>query len=139
VSNSPIPQYGSFTSTTTGVTTPFTGNAVVHSYQLNVSNQLAFMPYVGRSVDRSFVYFGGGPTLSEMQTKMNGMVGFADINGTHGDISGAPVDYSSSGWVFGGGFTIGGTYFLDSNWFLDASYTFSATAAQGGTTSPRSA
>ncbi len=116
-----VPQYGSFG------TTSFTGNAVVQSFQVNVRQQVALMPYVGYTFDRSYVYLGAGPTLSQVQTKINGVIGFADINGNRTDISGTAQNFSNSEWVWGAGATIGATYFLDSSWFIDVNYTIGAT------------
>lgn len=116
-----VPQYGSFGTTT------FTGNAVVQSFQVNVRQQVSLMPYVGYTFDRSYVYLGAGPTLSQVQTKINGVIGFADINGNRTDISGAAQNFSNSEWVWGAGATVGATYFLDSSWFIDVNYTIGAT------------
>ena len=127
VSPALVPQSGAFTYTHSGITVPFTGNVVVSSYQTLLNHQFAAMPLLGYAFDRSTVYFGAGPTLSQMQTKLNRVVGFADIYGQRTDISGAPVNFAGSGWVVGGAFALGGTYFLDSSWFLDASYGFAMT------------
>jgi hypothetical protein len=116
-----VPQYGSFG------TTSFTGNAVVQSYQVNVRQQVSLMPYVGYTFDRSYVYLGAGPTLSQVQTKINGVIGFADINGNRTDISGTPQNFSNTDWVWGVGATVGATYFLDSSWFIDVNYTIGTT------------
>lgn len=116
-----IPQVGAFTSANSST---FTGNVVAQSYQTNISNQIAFMPLIGRSFERSFIYFAAGPTLSQIQSSLNGVIGFADLNGTHADITGTPSNFSSSQWVFGGAASLGATYFFDRFWFLDVSYTF---------------
>lgn len=125
-----LPQTGSFTGG--GVTTPFTGNALVSSYQTILNHQMSFMPFVGRSFERSFVYLGAGPTLSQTETKLNGITGFADINGQHTQITGTPTNFSSTGWVFGGALEIGATYFFDHSWFLDVNYSYSMTGTQKG-------
>jgi hypothetical protein len=117
-----IPQFGSFTTTSDNSTVPFTGTAVVRSYQTAINHQMVFAPYIGRAFDSSFVYIGLGPTLSRTQTNLDGLVGFADINGKRSDISGAPQNFTSSGWVFGGAVMVGATYFFNSYWFLDLSY-----------------
>src|SRR5271170_101470 len=106
-----IPQSGAFVSPATNLSTPFTGNAVVRSYQTVINHQIALTPFIGRSFDASFVYFGVGPTLSQTQTNLSGLVGFADINGAHTDVTGAPQNFSSSSWVFGGAAVVGATYF----------------------------
>ena len=116
-----VPQFGSFG------TTSFTGNAIARSFQAGVDHQMSFIPYVGYSFDRSYVYVGAGPTISRVKTKINDLVGFADINGDRTDISGSPQSFSSAGWVLGGAVTIGTTYFLSQSWFLDFNYTYGAT------------
>jgi hypothetical protein len=132
VSPALVPQSGSYTYIHSGITLPLSGNVVVSSYQAVLNHQLALLPFVGYSFDRSYVYFGAGPTVSQMQTKLNRVVGFADIKGQPTDISGAPVNFVSSGWVVGGTFAVGGTYFLNSSWFLDVSYSFAMTRALNG-------
>jgi hypothetical protein len=128
VPNALLPQSGSFTATGTNVVTPFIGAALVRSFQTNISQQMMFVPFVGRSFERSFVYAGAGPTLSQLQTNLNGVIGFADINGRLTDVSGAPVNFSSSSWVFGGAAMVGATYFLDRSWFLDFNYSYAMTS-----------
>jgi hypothetical protein len=119
-----IPQYGSYGST------PFIGNAIARSYQASLVQQFAFVPYLGYSFDRTYIYLGGGPTVSQMNTKLTDLVGFADINGTHTNISGTPQSFSSSKWVIGGEASLGATVFLTQSWFLDFNYTlgFSGTS-----------
>jgi hypothetical protein len=58
---------------------------------------------------------------------LNGLIGFADINGTRTDVSGSPVNFSSTAWVYGGAATIGASYFLGQSWFIDVNYTFAMT------------
>lgn len=123
-----LPQAGSFTYADTGETVPFTGNAVVGEYRTSIDQQAALMPYVGRSFTKGFLYLGAGPTLSHVQTDLDALVGFADINGNRQDISGAPVNFSESSWVSGGAIVIGGTYFFDPQWFVDVSYTYGRTS-----------
>ena len=122
-----VPQVGSFTSANSDT---FTGNVVVRSYQTSLYHQMALMPFIGRSFEKSFVYFGAGPSLSQTQSNLNGVIGFAAINGTHVNITGTPSNFSSSPWVNGGAATVGATYFLDHSWFLDLSYTFAMTKVQ---------
>ncbi len=128
VQNALLPQAGSTTPTGSTVSTPFTGNAVIHSYQTSIKDQAKFMPFVGRSFSRSFVYFGAGPTLSHVQTKLNGVIGFADVTGVPSDISGAPQSFSHANWVIGGAAMVGATYFFDPSWFLDVRYVYGMTS-----------
>lgn len=116
-----VPQYGAFGST------PFTGNALIRSYQSNLKQQFNILPYVGKSFDRSYVYAGAGATYSQINSQVNGVVGFADINGQRTDISGAPQSFSANNWVWGWQASLGGSYFLDKEWFIDMSYTYGRT------------
>ncbi len=121
-----VPQAGSFTGTSPST---FTGNVVLRSYETRITHQLAFTPFVGRSFERSFVYLGGGPTLSQLDANLNGMLGFAAIDGQHLNITGNSSNFSSEPWVFGGTAIIGATYFLSPSWFVDLSYSFAITAS----------
>jgi hypothetical protein len=116
-----FPQVGTFTEGTDDPV-PFTGNAVALSTQTELVQQIALRPFIGHSFERGFVYFGGGPTVSQERISILQLVGFADINGNRGDISGAPQDFSDTGWVWGGSAEVGVTYFFDRSWFLDCSY-----------------
>jgi hypothetical protein len=124
--NALLPQAGSFTPTG-GAPVAFTGNAVVQSYQTTITQQVNFVPFIGRSFERSFVYLGAGPTISQTRTNLNGLIGFADLNGVRTDVSGTPVNLTSSAWVWGGAAVVGATYFIDPTWFVDANYTFAMT------------
>ncbi len=119
-----IPQYGSFGATS------FTGNATVRTFKTSVAQQFSLMPLIGHSFDNSYVYAGAGPTLSQIRTNVDNLIGFADVNGNRTDISGAPQSFTSSQWVVGGAITVGATYFLDSSWFIDANYSMSMTPNQ---------
>jgi opacity protein-like surface antigen len=123
-----LPQAGAFTYTQSQETVPFTGNAVVGTYQTSISHQLALVPFIGHDFPGGFVYFGAGPTLSNVHTRLNNLVGFADINGNRTDVSGAPLSFSASSWVFGGAMAVGATYFLTPSLFMDANYTVQITA-----------
>jgi hypothetical protein len=119
-----IPQVGSFTGPTPDT---FTGNVVVRSYQTTINHQFTFIPFIGRSFERSFVYFGVGPTLSQTRSSLNGVIGFAAINGVHENITGTPSNFSSTQWAVGGAASVGVTYFFDRSWFLDVSYSYAMT------------
>lgn len=119
-----VPQAGSFTGATPAT---FTGNVVARSYSSSVDNQFALVPFFGRSFEKGFLYLGAGPTLSRVQYQFDDVVGFADINGLHYDITGQPASYSSSDWVWGGEIIVGATYFLTPDWFVDFSYSYAVT------------
>lgn len=106
----------------------FTGNVVVGSYRTKLDHLFAFMPFIGRSFNRSTVYLGAGPALFGTQTKIDNATGFADVNGLRGDATGTPLNFSTSQWVWGVAAQIGLTHFLDHDWFLDLNYTYSRSA-----------
>lgn len=117
-----IPQYGTYPNGSS-----FTGNAVAQSFQKTIKHQISIIPYFGKSFERSTIYFGAGPTLSQVNSKINNLIGFADINGVRTDVSGTPQNFSDTQWVFGGTAMLGGTYFFDKSWFMDFSYSYSMT------------
>jgi len=119
-----VPQVGSFVSATPA---NFTGNVVVRSFQNTLNHQLSFIPFVGRSFERSFFYIGAGPSLTQTRTRLNGVIGFADLNGVHSNITGTPSNFSSTQWALGGAATVGMTYFIDRSWFVDLSYSYAMT------------
>jgi hypothetical protein len=131
--NQLIPQSGGFYQD--GIYTPFNGNYVVRSYEQAINHQFTLIPIVGRSFERSQVYFGIGPTYSQTKTSINNITGFADIIGIPTSVTGIGNGsyYSSAQWVFGGAALVGLTYFLDQKWFLDFSY--SATMTKNNMTS----
>lgn len=117
-----IPQYGSYANGT-----PFTGNAIASSYQKTIKHQMSFIPYLGQAFEKSTVYLGAGPTLSQVNTKINNLVGFADLNGDRTDISGVAQSFTDTRWVIGATAMLGGTYYLDKSLFLDVNYSYSMT------------
>lgn len=125
-----LPQFGGFTTLATGAYTPFTGNAYVQDYKYAARQQIALMPVAGYAFDKTYVYAGAGPTLTQTKTNLKQLVGFARINGTPTDVSGAPVDFTASSWVWGGAVTAGVTYFITPEWFLDMNYMASWTAVK---------
>ncbi len=127
--NISIPQEGSFTTTVgTPVTIPFTGFVPIRTSQIKIRNQLALIPYVGRSFGRFYLYAGGGPALFDIESKIIDAVGFAEIGGNTVSVTGEPANFSSSDWVWGGAAQIGVDYYLAPTWFLDANYTFAQSA-----------
>ena len=123
-----VPQSGSFAFVSGGPITSFTGNVVIRSYQITADHQFAFVPHVGHTFDRSYIYAGVGPSLTHTEVKLNNVVGFANINGQPGtSITGAPTSYSSSQWLIGATFAAGAAYFLTPSWFVDFGYTYTIT------------
>jgi opacity protein-like surface antigen len=131
--NSIIPQFGSYTTIVNPNPVGFSGPAYVREAKTSVVHEIDFIPFLGRAFGQSYVYAGGGPTLSQTRTQLNGLVGFAFVNGAIVDQSGVPQDFSSSSWLLGGAATIGVTYFLTPSWFIDLNYTYAFT--QGHTAS----
>ncbi len=118
-----VPQSGAVTALT-GEVIPFTGNVVIGSYRTQLNHQFAFMPFIGHSFARSYVYFGAGPALFGTKTTVDNAVGFALFEGVHREVTGAPVSFASSQWVWGGAAQIGLAYYLADGWFLDVNYTY---------------
>ncbi len=111
-----ITQFGSFSDGT-----PFTGNATASSYQKTIKHQFTLIPYFGRAFERSTLYLGLGPTLSEVNTSINSLVGVANLNGSRTDVSGTLQSCSATQWAWGAAVMLGGTYYLDKSWLLDFS------------------
>ncbi len=128
--NAVLPQVGAYTLTSNPTPVPFTGYAGINSFQTTINHQLILAPLIGRAFEDGFVYAGAGPSLSNTETKVNGIIGYATINGALQNITGAPQNFSNSGWVYGGAVMVGGTYFFAPTWFLDVSYVFGVTTPQ---------
>ncbi len=122
-----IPQYG--TSSNAGVST-FTGYSVTNSYSVAIRHQTSALLFVGHSFGQGFVYAGAGPSFSQIKVELDGVVGYATINGVLTDISGAPQSFSSSDWRLGATATAGVVHFLTPSWFVDLSYMFTAPDAR---------
>lgn len=106
----------------------FTGNVVIGSYRTRLNHEIAFMPVIGRSFARTYVYVGAGPALFGTETKIDNATGFADYSGTRTNVTGTPDNFASSQWVWGGAAQIGLAYYLDQDWFLDLNYTYARSA-----------
>ena len=131
--NSIIPQFGTYTTVMNPTPVPFSGPAYVRAAETSLLQEIDFTPFLGRAFGQGFVYAGGGPTLSQTRTRLNGLVGFALVGGAIVDQSGAPQDFSSSSWVLGGAATAGVTYFFTPTWFVDLNYTYAVTAGHTAT------
>lgn len=121
-----VPQVGQFTPVG-GSTDSFTGHFVVGSSETRVKHQLTLFPFFGHAFGNGFIYGGGGPMLLDVETDINNAIGFADINGVHSSITGAPVSFADTEWVWGGGVQVGLVCFLDASWFVDFNYTYART------------
>jgi opacity protein-like surface antigen len=131
--NSIIPQFGSYSTIDHPTPVPFSGPAYVHASETSLLQEIDLVPFLGRAFGQSYVYAGGGPTLSQTRTRLNGLVGFALVDGAIVDQSGAPQDFSSSSWLFGGAAVVGVTYFVTPTWFIDLSYTYAFTQGHTAT------
>ena len=119
------PQYGAVTPTPNAVPGyTFTGHEIQESVQTSVNHQLSFFPLLGRSFNRGRVYFGGGPVAFQTDASIYQAIGFANLNGEHTDITGWPVDFADSQWMWGGGGQFGFVHHFTPNCFLDFSYDF---------------
>lgn len=127
-----IPQAGGFTED--GSYTPFTGNYLVQSYRQTINHQLSLIPLVGRSFERSAVYFGVGPTAVQTKTLIENITGYENVAVITTTPTGVGLGekYTTSQWLYGGVAMLGATYFIDPTWFVDVSYSYSMT---GTTTS----
>jgi hypothetical protein len=122
-----IPQVGQQFPVGGGAPTTLTGNVLIQSSQNTVNHELKLLALVGQSFGNINVYLGGGPALLETKTAVYRAVGFGDVNGQPTDITGAPVNFVGTQWVWGGAGQIGMTYAFASTWFLDFNYTFAMT------------
>lgn len=120
-----IPQYGSNTAGKT-----FDGVAVVQSYETSIYSQFTLTPYFGYSSKRTFFYLGAGPSYSYTKENINGVVGWAFVNGDTVNISGNPTDFSSSDWVWGFTAVAGSAYFFNQFLFLDLCYNFNSSGSE---------
>lgn len=125
VSNVGIPQYGS-----NSVGNAFSGTATVQSFQTSINHQMALMPFIGHSFEKGFIYLGAGPSLSQIKTDIDDVVGYAYLDGKTINISGAPASFSSTDWVTGISGLVGVTYFFSPSLFLDLSYNYTQTKNQ---------
>jgi hypothetical protein len=67
-----------------------------HWRRTRINHEMALMPFIGRSFGNSHLYLGAGPALFGTQSKIIDATGFAEIHGTDLDVTGAPVNLSSS-------------------------------------------
>jgi hypothetical protein len=122
-----IPQTGASVPPGGGAATPLTGNVLIQSSQNSINHELALLAFVGQSFSTIKVYLGAGPVLMQTKTALYRAVGFGDVNGQPTDITGAPVNFASSQWVWGGAAQIGMMYTFTPTWFLDLNYTYAMT------------
>lgn len=116
-----VPQYG--TSTAVGIGS-FDGHSVVGGHNVSIYNQMSLMPIVGRSFERGFLYAGAGPSLSQVKSSANNVVGYAVFNGAETNVSGPQQSFTRTSWTYGVAATAGVTFFLAPSWFLDLGYAY---------------
>ena len=63
--NSIIPQFGTYTTIVNPTPVPFSGPAYVRSAQTSLLQEIDLTPFLGHVFGQSYVYAGGGPTLSQ--------------------------------------------------------------------------
>jgi opacity protein-like surface antigen len=133
VSNVLIPQFGEFTLSAEGrrhdfsLTERFFGTGYLQTYQTTVNNQFTLTPYLGRSFTNGFIYAGAGPSVSQVQTNLNNLIGYRNSGGAPIDQTSFPARFQSSRWSWGVAATAGVTYFITQSLYLDFAYTFSQT------------
>ncbi len=120
-SNIISPQAGTLTSTGASSDT-FTGHAVANSELVSVDHELGFLGYLAHSFDRGRIYFGGGPVIFSTQTHIYDFTGYADVNGTHFDVTGTPITLGNSLWMWGGTLQLGMMYYVRPLCYIDISY-----------------
>jgi hypothetical protein len=130
-----IPQTGGVSATVLGNTTtyPFTGNYTVQSYRQTLNHQISLLPLIGRSFEKSYWYFGIGPSFSQTKMSIENMaspIAFVDGHFISPTGVGNGSDYSTTQWLFGGVTMIGATYFINPTWFVDISYTYAMTGTK---------
>lgn len=118
-------QAGEFTSLTSDT---FYGNEIIGSLQTQVTHDIGLLLFLGRSFMKNTVYLGAGPALIGTSSNIYNAFGFADINGIHADITGTPINFSSSQWMWGGMAQLGMTHYFSPSWFLDLNYNYTVTA-----------
>jgi opacity protein-like surface antigen len=119
-----VPQNGSQIPTNGSPPTPLAGNAIIESSKTSIDHELSMLAFLGRSFFNTTVYLGVGPVLFGTKSSLNNAIGFASINGMPTDITGAPISFSSSKWMWGTAAQIGTTYYFSPSWFLDFNYTY---------------
>jgi opacity protein-like surface antigen len=122
-----VGQTGSFTPVGGGAATPLSGNVLIQSTQTSIEHELSALAFLGHSFTSSTVYLGAGPALLGTKSTINRAVGVGDVNGVPTAITGAPVSFASSKWMWGAAAQIGMTYDFSPGWFLDFNYTYTVT------------
>jgi opacity protein-like surface antigen len=122
-----IPQTGGFIPTDGGAPSSLTGNVIIESFQTRIDHELALLAFIGHSFASTNVYLGAGPALFGTKSDIFRAVGFGNVNGQPTDITGPPVSFSSTKWVWGTALQIGMTYFFAPTWFIDVNYTYAFT------------
>ncbi|MDX2346004.1 MAG: hypothetical protein QNK11_03930 [Legionella sp.] len=119
------PQVGAFT--TISGSDSFTGRATISSSQIKVKDELGLIAFLGASFKQGYAYLGAGPSVFQTKNNLYNVIGYADVNGIPSDVTGTPVNFSSSTWVWGGVAQLGMTYVFKPTWFLDMNYTYAIT------------
>jgi hypothetical protein len=114
VSNVGIPQFGAYflqdtislghgnIDPTIRYTSSFFGTGDLQSYQASINHQMILTPYLGRSFSSGFLYAGVGPSFSQVQTNLNNLTGYRNVNGTPTNQTAFGANSQNSHWVWGG-------------------------------------
>lgn len=123
-------QTGSFT-IVGGTTDNFTGHFVISSAQTSINHEIALIPFFGHAYKDSYAYFGFGPVVYGTKYNIYGATGYADINGGHTDVTGAPTNFYNTKWVWGAVAQVGVSYTFAPTLFLDICYGYAVTGQYG--------
>ena len=105
----------------------FYGNEVFGALQTQINHDIGFLVFFGRSFVKNNVYLGAGPVLIGTSSNIYNAFGFADIEGIHSDITGTPLSFSSSKWMWGGMAQLGMIHYFSPSCSLDLSYNYTVT------------
>lgn len=123
----PFESYQSGAFTSVGTSDTFFGNEAFGSLQTQVNHDIGFLLFFGKSYQKNNFYLGAGPAVIEVSSNVYNAFGFADINGIHTSITGTPLNFSSSKWMWAGMAQLGMMHYFSPSCFLDLSYNYTIT------------
>ena len=102
---------------------PLTGFVLINPAEINLKNQLALIPTIGRAFGNVALYAGGGPALFDVKTNFINGTPFAVLPSGPTAVS-TPTTGFNDNWVWGGAAQVGATYAFARGWFFDVNYTY---------------